>query len=132
MQVCPKCNKKLISHASARCNWCGSLIEDPEYQAQATSNREAYLAQQALHDQRALAWQRSAVGIGPLGDPIFGAPLAPRPIPIQADQMTSARRAVVRAQQLGTPRSQPDEANPANAPSQPGEPAVEPAHTPIG
>jgi len=98
MQLCPNCQRRLISQASTRCNWCGSLIEDAEYQAKATVNRESYWAQQQMHDLRMLAWQRSLAGIGPTGDPIFAATFAP--IATQRMSMASAQRAAIRAQQM--------------------------------
>lgn len=42
MDTCPKCHRKLLSHASKCCNWCGEAIEDPEYQQSAEANRAAY------------------------------------------------------------------------------------------
>lgn len=100
MQNCPKCQRKLISHTSARCNWCGSVIEDAEYQAKAAVNRETFRAQQQLHDLKLLAWQRNLTGIGPFGDPIFGAAIAPNAE--RRISMASARQAALRAQQMAT------------------------------
>jgi len=54
MDVCAHCGRKLLSHISARCNWCGGEIDDPEYQAQAEASRAAFLAELALHDLNAL------------------------------------------------------------------------------
>jgi len=98
MQFCPKCQRKLISHTSARCNWCGSVIDDAQYQAQAEVNRESFRAQQQLHDLRLLNWQRNLTGIGPFGDPIFGAAIAPHAE--QRMSISSAQRAAIRAQQM--------------------------------
>jgi hypothetical protein len=59
VEVCPKCQRKLISHASARCNWCGEEIADSAYQAEADFKREALHAQQAMHDAKARIWFRA-------------------------------------------------------------------------
>lgn len=55
MNTCPYCKRALLSHASARCNWCGKVIEDADYQAKAEAEREASFAQQAQHDAQSLA-----------------------------------------------------------------------------
>jgi hypothetical protein len=52
---CPKCRRRLLSHASAKCNWCGAEIVDADYQAQAQADREAYFVHQAQHDAQSLA-----------------------------------------------------------------------------
>ena len=39
--TCPACSRKLLTQASALCNWCGAKIDDPEYQAQAAQARQA-------------------------------------------------------------------------------------------
>lgn len=38
---CPACGRKLLTRASALCNWCGERIENPDYQAQAEAQRHA-------------------------------------------------------------------------------------------
>jgi hypothetical protein len=55
IDVCPSCKRKLISHASARCNWCGYEIIDSKYQAQAEAERQALYAERAMHDAQSLA-----------------------------------------------------------------------------
>jgi len=37
--VCPACNRRLLTQTSALCNWCGALIDNPDYQARATQTR---------------------------------------------------------------------------------------------
>lgn len=55
MNTCPYCKRALLSHSSARCNWCGKVIEDAAYQAKAEVEREASIARQAQHDAQSLA-----------------------------------------------------------------------------
>lgn len=38
---CPACSRKLLTQASALCNWCGAKIDDPIYQEHAAQNRQA-------------------------------------------------------------------------------------------
>lgn len=59
MNDCPHCGRKLLSKASVRCNWCGTEIEDPTYQAQAENRREAFFAHQVEHDAQSLANMRA-------------------------------------------------------------------------
>jgi len=54
IDTCPHCHKKLISHASPRCNWCGCEIDDPSYVKEAEVRRDTYHAEQAAHDAAAL------------------------------------------------------------------------------
>jgi hypothetical protein len=54
MNQCPYCHRRLISHISPRCNWCGQEINDAEYQAKADADRELFFAQQALHEAQSL------------------------------------------------------------------------------
>lgn len=54
MNQCPYCHRRLISHISPRCNWCGQEINDAEYQAKADADREVFFAQQALHEAQSL------------------------------------------------------------------------------
>lgn len=49
MDTCPHCHRRLLSHISIRCNWCGAEIEDPAYLAQAEVERAAARAEDALH-----------------------------------------------------------------------------------
>ena len=37
--VCPTCKRRLLTHTSALCNWCGAKIDNPEYQTKAAQNR---------------------------------------------------------------------------------------------
>jgi hypothetical protein len=37
---CPACSRKLLTQASALCNWCGAIINDPDYQAHAAETRQ--------------------------------------------------------------------------------------------
>ena len=38
--VCPTCKRRLLTHTSALCNWCGAKIDNPEYQTKAAQNRQ--------------------------------------------------------------------------------------------
>ena len=48
MTVCPKCGRRLLSHCSARCNWCGEEITDPNYVAAAEVNRASFMMQDRM------------------------------------------------------------------------------------
>ena len=37
---CPACSRKLLTQASALCNWCGARIDDPSYQERAARSRQ--------------------------------------------------------------------------------------------
>ncbi len=37
---CPACSRKLLTQASALCNWCGAKINDPQYQERAARSRQ--------------------------------------------------------------------------------------------
>ncbi len=37
--VCPTCKRRLLTKTSALCNWCGAVIDNPEYQARAAQAR---------------------------------------------------------------------------------------------
>ncbi len=37
--ICPTCKRRLLTHTSALCNWCGAKIDNPEYQTKAAQNR---------------------------------------------------------------------------------------------
>lgn len=54
MNTCPNCSRKLLSHISIRCNWCGAEIKDPEYRAQAEVEHAALRAEDALHSLQLL------------------------------------------------------------------------------
>jgi hypothetical protein len=55
MENCPNCHRKLVSHASAKCNWCGATIDDPAYQSAASASRDAYFAEETAHDEASVA-----------------------------------------------------------------------------
>jgi len=38
-KTCPNCGRKLLTQLSALCNWCGTKIDDPEYQERAAQIR---------------------------------------------------------------------------------------------
>lgn len=50
MDICPNCKRKLLSHASAKCNWCGCEINDEGYQQQAAQERAAFRIHEAERD----------------------------------------------------------------------------------
>lgn len=50
MDTCPQCNRKLLSHASMRCNWCGAEINDEGYQQKAAQERAIYRAHESYRD----------------------------------------------------------------------------------
>lgn len=90
MECCPKCGKRLLSHASSRCNWCGAVIEDPTYQAEAQRRHDDFVVQDearmALDQARTnmMRWQNwnSIVGFGGwVSPPRFCLPRISRPIP---------------------------------------------------
>jgi len=75
MNNCPHCHRRLISHISPRCNWCGKEIEDAAYQAKADTERAAFFAQQAIHDTQSLVRTEAMLttGLDPFGPgPLFG------------------------------------------------------------
>lgn len=53
--TCPHCRKRLLSSASANCNWCGQPVADAGFQAHAQAERDAYFAHQAERDRLSLA-----------------------------------------------------------------------------
>ncbi len=53
--TCPHCRKRLLSSASANCNWCGQAVADAGFQAHAQAERDAYFAHQAERDRLSLA-----------------------------------------------------------------------------
>jgi len=79
MNTCPQCNRKLISHISPRCNWCGHEIADPAYQAQAEVDRAAFFAQQALHEAQSLAFMEGTMLPGLRGNAAQIAGMTPFP-----------------------------------------------------
>ena len=66
MNNCPKCGRKLLSHISPKCSWCGTEIEDADYQAQAEVERAALDAEQARHDQQGIGFSSLMDGLGML------------------------------------------------------------------
>lgn len=50
MDTCPNCHRRLLSHASAKCNWCGCEINDEGYQQQAAQERAAFRIHEAERD----------------------------------------------------------------------------------
>ena len=54
MDTCPHCHRRLLSHISVRCNWCGTEITDPAYLAQAEVERATSRAEDALHSLQSL------------------------------------------------------------------------------
>jgi hypothetical protein len=82
MNECPHCHRRLLSHTSPNCSWCGQEIKDTAYQQNAAVERQAYFAEQAMHDAISLARIESiAVGdpyltpLDPFLDPFTGMPL---------------------------------------------------------
>jgi|SRR5579883_1752466 len=72
MDYCPNCKRKLLSHASVRCNWCGAEVADESYQQQAAQERALFRAHEAERDaieaSRALNSSYTSVILGsPLG-----------------------------------------------------------------
>ena len=37
--LCPTCHRKLLTQTSALCNWCGAVIDNPDYQERAAQSR---------------------------------------------------------------------------------------------
>jgi len=61
MNTCPNCSQRLLSHTSAKCNWCGAVIDDAAYQAEADEKREEFFEEQAVHDAASLQAIKSIV-----------------------------------------------------------------------
>lgn len=49
--VCPCCGRKLLSHASSVCNWCGYRIDDPDFQENAKHERDLFFQHAEEHEQ---------------------------------------------------------------------------------
>ena len=54
MDACPHCHRRLLSHISARCNWCGTEITDAAYLVQAEVEWATSRAEDALHSLQSL------------------------------------------------------------------------------
>ncbi len=66
MSVCPACGRKLLSHISASCNWCGVEIHDAAYLARADVERAALQVEQAQHTWQSFTiMQGTALGFVP-------------------------------------------------------------------
>lgn len=64
MNTCPHCGRKLLSHISAKCNWCGAEIEDAAYLAQAEVERAALETERAQHDRQAMGFSATIDSLG--------------------------------------------------------------------
>ncbi|MDQ2800309.1 MAG: hypothetical protein M3Y13_11795 [Armatimonadota bacterium] len=64
MNNCPHCGRKLLSHISAKCNWCGTEIEDTAYLAQAEVQRAILEAERAQHDRQAVGFSAIVNSLG--------------------------------------------------------------------
>jgi hypothetical protein len=61
-KTCPSCKRKLLTHASILCNWCGAKIDDPEYLEQAARQRQA-MDEQERGQVEAVAEQEARYGV---------------------------------------------------------------------
>lgn len=59
---CPACSRRLLTQASALCNWCGAKINDPHYQEQAARSRQT-LDQSELSQLETLVQEETRYGI---------------------------------------------------------------------
>ena len=119
MDVCPHCRRRLLSHISTRCNWCGVEIEDPSYLAQAEVERAASRAEDALHSLQSLTISPITESYSRFGQ--VGVLLGLPPLSRQDDAATLAQRAeyevweqarqaaVIRAQQQKASEEMPAE-----------------------
>lgn len=90
MDCCPHCQRKLLSKASSRCNWCGEVIEDASYQQTAATEREAYFKHEAERDAISLArcenintWDYG------IGSQVFRPSMWRKPIPKSLDALAN-------------------------------------------
>ena len=120
MNTCPHCGRKLLSHISARCNWCGAEITDAAYLAQAEVERAAMRSEDALHSLQSLTISpitetysrfrevNALLGLPPLSRQDDAATVAQR---VEYQNWEQARQAaIVRAQQQAsaeTPAEEP-------------------------
>lgn len=117
MTTCPHCHKRLLSQASARCNWCGESINDAEYQAHAQTERDAYFRHIAAHDAQSLAAMERLQVSGAAYDPLMLVPTPDyrrTPLPPIADEAVPAEPRGTSAHMPG-PRGQQPEPSPAQA-----------------
>ena len=138
--TCPKCQRKLLSLSSARCNWCGHEIADPDYQQQAAIGRAAFFLEQAQHDAQELALIEGinafpyvqTSGPGLFGSMITGSLRSSRRAMAQADALAIQQKA---AQQLAAQQELQSQQAPGQLPvlpsfsqpsTQPTEPEAEP------
>ena len=82
MDDCPHCQRKLLSKASARCNWCGEVIEDASYQQTALAEREAYHRHEAERDALTLS-RTDSINVWEygIGSQVFRPSVWRKPIP---------------------------------------------------
>ncbi len=125
MDTCQHCRRRLLSHISVRCNWCGAEIEDPAYLAQAEVERAASRAEQALHELQSLTISPITEQYSYFGQAgaLLGLPLLSRQDDAallakrtKYEAWEQARQAAVRAQQQAFQEARVDEA-PAEEPA---------------
>ncbi len=108
---CSYCGRKLLSHASALCNWCGAAIDDAAYQAEAQRERAAFFQHQAQHDAQSLANVEGIAVAVPLASQLPAPPIG-QPAPFAA--LTSVCSVVL--PRFGTPlAAAPSDAPPSSA-----------------
>jgi len=89
MDACPHCQRKLLSKASSRCNWCGEVIEDASYQQSAQVEREAFYRHEAERDAITLARTEAISSWDPsIGTTVFRPSAWRKPIPKSLDALT--------------------------------------------
>ncbi|BDI32690.1 hypothetical protein CCAX7_47410 [Capsulimonas corticalis] len=74
---CPACQRKLISHISPRCNWCGHEIQDSSYQEEAEIRRQAHAMEQAQHDAQSRQWFQNSIDAYAAGGLGMNVPIGP-------------------------------------------------------
>ena len=62
IKTCPSCRRRLLTHSSILCNWCGAKIDDPDYLARAAESRQA-LDRQEREQVEAVVQEESRYGI---------------------------------------------------------------------
>jgi hypothetical protein len=80
----------LLSKASAKCNWCGEVIEDASYQEAAMVERKAYYQHEAERDAITLA-RTDAINVweNAIGSQVFRPSVWRKPIPGTITALTS-------------------------------------------